>query len=88
MSPRIYKRWPAREQGLAAAIFIDGFSGGQLPSKDSILEIRINQNPFSPEYDKLGLGRIEILTKPGADKFHGSGYYNFGDDVYRYSQPR
>src|SRR5262249_42417782 len=31
------------------AIFIDGFSGGQLPSKDSIREIRINQNPFSPE---------------------------------------
>jgi hypothetical protein len=29
MSPRIYKRWPAREQGLAAAIFIDGLSGGQ-----------------------------------------------------------
>ena len=29
-------------------IFIDGFSGGQLPSKASIREIRINQNPFSP----------------------------------------
>jgi hypothetical protein len=87
MSPRIYKRWPAREQGLAAAIFIDGFSGGQLPSKDCILEIRINQNPFSPEYDKLGLGRIEILTKPGADKFHGSGYYNFGDDVWNSRNP-
>jgi hypothetical protein len=37
---------------------------------------------FSPEYDKLGLGRIEILTKPGADKFHATGYYNFGDDVW------
>jgi len=31
-------------------IFIDGFTGGQLPSKSSIREIRINQNPFSPEY--------------------------------------
>ena len=46
------------------AIFIDGFSGGQLPSKASIREIRINQNPFSAEYDKLGYGRIEIFTKP------------------------
>src|SRR5207253_4621293 len=36
------------------AIFIDGFSGGQLPPKDSIREVRINQNPFSPEYDTLG----------------------------------
>jgi hypothetical protein len=50
------------------SIFIDGLSGGQLPSKDAIREIRINQNPFSPEYDKLGYGRIEILTKPGANK--------------------
>src|SRR5262245_3670173 len=37
------------------SIFIDGFSGGQLPSKESIREIRINQNPFSPEYDKLSI---------------------------------
>lgn len=70
-----------------SSIFIDGFSGGQLPSKDAIREIRINQNPFSPEYDKLGLGRIEILTKPGADKFHGTGYYNFGDDVWNSRNP-
>ncbi len=52
-------------------IYIDGFTGGQLPPKSSIREIRINQNPFSAEYDKLGYGRIEILTKPGTDHLHG-----------------
>ncbi|HMI51070.1 MAG TPA: carboxypeptidase regulatory-like domain-containing protein [Candidatus Saccharimonadales bacterium] len=52
-------------------IYIDGFTGGELPPKASIREIRVNQNPFSAEYDKLGYGRIEILTKPGTDKFHG-----------------
>src|SRR5882724_564447 len=52
-------------------IYIDGFTGGTLPPKASIREIRINQNPFSAEYDKLGYGRIEILTKPGTDQFHG-----------------
>jgi len=52
-------------------IYIDGFTGGELPPKSSIREIRINQNPFSAEYDKLGYGRIEIFTKPGTDKFHG-----------------
>jgi hypothetical protein len=52
-------------------IYIDGFTAGQLPPKSAIREIRINQNPFSAEYDKLGFGRIEILTKPGTDKFHG-----------------
>jgi hypothetical protein len=52
-------------------IYIDGFTGGQLPPKSSIREIRINQNPFSAEFDRLGYGRIEILTKPGTDKLHG-----------------
>ena len=52
-------------------IYIDGFTGGQLPPKSSIREIRINQNPFSAQFDRLGYGRIEILTKPGTDKLHG-----------------
>lgn len=55
-----------------AQIYIDGFTGGQLPPKSSIREIRINQNPFSAHYDKLGYGRIEILTKPGTNKVHGN----------------
>ena len=69
------------------AFYIDGFSGGQIPSKDSILEVRINQNPFSPEYDTLGYGRIEILTKPGGEKFHGSLYDNFGDSFWNSRNP-
>ena len=52
-------------------IYIDGFTGGQIPPKSSIREIRINQNPFSAEFDRIGYGRIEILTKPGSDKFSG-----------------
>src|SRR5580704_1666581 len=32
-------------------MYIDGFTAGQLPPKSSIREIRINQNPFSAEYD-------------------------------------
>jgi hypothetical protein len=69
------------------AIFVDGFSGGQLPPKESIREIRINSNPFSPEYDKLGYGRIEIFTKPGSDKFHGSVGYNLGTDRWNSRNP-
>jgi hypothetical protein len=53
-------------------IYIDGFEGGQIPPKSSILEIRVNQNPFSAEYDRIGYGRIEIITKPGSQKFQGS----------------
>jgi hypothetical protein len=69
------------------AIFIDGFSGGELPPKNTIREIRINQNPFSPEYDKLGFGRIEIFTKPGTDKFRGDLGYNFANDKWNSRNP-
>ena len=69
------------------AIFIDGFSGGELPPKNSIREIRINQNPFSPEYDRLGFGRIEIFTKPGTDKFHADLGYNFATDKWNSRNP-
>ncbi len=69
------------------SIFIDGFSGGELPPKSSIREIRINQNPFSPEYDKLGFGRIEIFTKPGTDNWRGSINYNLQDQIFNSRNP-
>ena len=60
-------------------IYVDGFTGGQLPPKSSIREIRINQNPFSAQFDRLGYGRVEVFTKPGTDKLHGS-LSIFGND--------
>src|SRR5258707_9715142 len=67
-------------------IFIDGFSGGNLPSKDSIREIRINQNPFSAENDQPS-ARIQILTKPGTDKFRGNLNLNFMDESLNSRNP-
>jgi hypothetical protein len=68
-------------------MYIDGFTGGRLPPKESIREVRINQNPFSAEYDRLGYGRIEILTKPGTDKFRGQTFFNFSDGVFNSRNP-
>src|SRR5579884_3537050 len=70
-----------------AQIYIDGFTGGRLPPKESIREIRINQNPFSPEYDRLGFGRIEIFTKPGTDKFRGMLFLNVSDQFFNARNP-
>ena len=47
----------------------------------------MNQNPFSAEYDRLGYGRVEILTKPGADKFHGQARFNYGNDIFNSRNP-
>jgi uncharacterized membrane protein YgcG len=68
-------------------LYIDGFTAGQLPPKSSIREIRINQNPFSAEYDKLGYGRIEVFTKPGTDKFHGQLSVNGNDSAFNSPNP-
>jgi len=68
-------------------IFIDGFTGGRIPPKESIREIRINQNPFSAEFDRLGFGRVEILTRPGTDKMRGQTFFNFGDESLNSRDP-
>jgi hypothetical protein len=68
-------------------LYIDGFTAGDLPPKSSIREIRVNQNPFSSEFDRLGYGRIEIFTKPGTDKFHGQLQINGNDSAFNSSNP-
>ena len=68
-------------------IFIDGFTGGQLPPKSAIRAIIINQNPFSAQYDAPGYGRIEILTKPGTDKLHGQLFMNASASAFNTSNP-
>lgn len=61
-------------------VYVDGFTGGGFPPKNSIREVRINQNPFSAEYPSYGGNRIEIFTKPGGNKLHGS-LFVIGNDA-------
>ncbi len=68
-------------------IYIDGFTGGQLPPKSAIRAIIINQNPFSAQYDTAGYGRVEILTKPGTDKLHGQLFLNASASVFNTANP-
>jgi len=70
-----------------AQIYIDGFTGGNLPSKSSIREIRINSNPFSPLYDRPGFGRIEIFTKPGTDSLHGQAFVQYNNEDFNSRSP-
>src|ERR1035438_8474345 len=68
-------------------IYIDGFTGGNLPNKSSIREVRINSNPFSPEYERPGFGRIEILTKPGTDTLHGQAFGQYNNETLNSRSP-
>ena len=70
-------------------ILIDGFmnTGQPLPPRSTIREIRINQNPFSAENDRLGFGQIQILTRPGADRWRGEALLGFSDESLNSRNP-
>ena len=74
--------------GMSGSQFlVDGYSAGGPPPKETIKEIRLNENPFSAEYDKFGFGRIEIITKTGTDKLRGSLFMNFNDEALNARNP-
>ena len=60
---------------------VDGFSGGRLPPKDQIQEVRINSNSFTTEYSRPGHGRIEVTTRPGTGELRGNLVFNFSDEA-------
>ncbi|HSD47706.1 MAG TPA: carboxypeptidase regulatory-like domain-containing protein, partial [Pyrinomonadaceae bacterium] len=78
---------PADPESGGSQIKVDGFSNGQIPPKEAIREVRINNNPFSAEFEFPGWGGIEIFTQPGADKWHGSFSFDFNDEALNSRNP-
>jgi len=64
-----------------AEVYVNGLTGSDMPPKSSIREIKVNSNPFTAENDRLGYGRIDIFTKPGAAAFHGNVSSEYNDSV-------
>jgi hypothetical protein len=55
-----------------ATVQESGFSGTAIiPNLDSIAEFRILTNNFDAEYGSYAGGQINVLTKSGANRFHG-----------------
>jgi hypothetical protein len=66
-----------------ATIIVDGVemkSAGV--SASAIQEVRVNNDPYSAEFNRPGRGRIEIITKPGSPVFHGEANFIFRDAVF------
>ncbi|MET0626345.1 MAG: carboxypeptidase regulatory-like domain-containing protein, partial [Pyrinomonadaceae bacterium] len=69
-------------------ILVNGFSGVRnLPRRSQIAEIRINQNPFTAEYDRIGFGRIDLRLNPTTDQFHGNVEFYFNDESLNSRNP-
>ncbi len=51
-------------------------------SASAIQEVRINNDPYSAEFTRPGRGRIEIITKPGSQNFHGEVNFIFRDAIF------
>ncbi|MBA3242271.1 MAG: TonB-dependent receptor [Acidobacteria bacterium] len=70
-----------RLAGPGAIIRIDGFTGGRLPPKSEIRQIRFRRNSYAAEYHEPGFIGIDVITKPGVSTWHGSIGFSFLDDV-------
>ncbi len=75
------------ENGGGAQVKVDGFSNGQMPPKEAIREVRINNNPYSAENEYMGWNGIEIFTQPGSEKWHGNLAFNFADESLNSRNP-
>jgi len=66
--------------GPGAVVRVNGFSGGRLPPKSQIREIRFKLNPYAAENHEPGLVSVDIFTKPGMDTWHGTFNFGFRDE--------
>jgi hypothetical protein len=58
--------------GITAATYV--------PSPEAIEEFKVQQTNFSAEYGFSGASVVNMITRSGSNKFHGSGYEFFRDD--------
>ena len=70
------------------ALIMDGLQVNNISLPASaIQEVKINQNPYSPEFLRPGRGRIEVVTKAAASAYHGSVNFVFRDNRWNAREP-
>src|SRR4029079_1289686 len=70
-----------------ATFFMNGFSGGRLPSRAQIRAFRSRQNNYASDTHDAGRAQIEIMTKPNTN-WGGSGSVTLGGDAFNARQPQ
>lgn len=71
-----------------ATLVVNGMEANGLGvTASAIKEIKINQNPYSAEFNRPGRGRIEVITKPGSAAYHGTANAIFRDSALNARPP-
>ncbi len=61
-------------------LVVDGMEAQRVGvSPSAIQQVKLNQDPYSAEFPRPGRGRIEVITKAGADSYEGSFDFTFRD---------
>jgi hypothetical protein len=57
-------------------------SNGPGVTPSAVQEVKINQNPYSALFSRPGRARLEIVTKGGTPKYHGTVNFLYRDSVF------
>jgi hypothetical protein len=67
--------------GPDAELQVDGFTDGSLPSRDQIQEVRVRRTMFSADNHGRSGSRIEVVTRPGMERWRSNIGFTFRDDA-------
>ena len=87
---RIWRRWPGRRRGQWRTDFYRRLHRGRRHAAEQGRDPRNSnqsESVFAPEFDSIGTGLIEILTKPGSDHLHGEAFFTYGDGLFNARNP-
>jgi len=68
--------------GVGAVFRVNGFTGGRLPNREDIRQIRFRTNSFAADNHDAGRVQIEIITRPNVTAWNGNLNANFRNDVF------
>ena len=68
--------------GVGAVFRVNGFTGGRLPNREDIRQIRFRTNSFAADNHDAGRVQVEIITRPAVQAWTGNLNANFRNDIF------
>jgi hypothetical protein len=63
-------------------LMVDGVESNRVTvSPSAVMEIHINEDPYTARYYRPGRGQMEIITKPASEQYHGEFNFLFRDSA-------